>query len=153
MLRAAASFERALALLFFGDKTWAVAALVREAARVVRVVAAGAFGAAALTLFLGTASSAAFSLSSLDISSLPRFFPRADFVSLVAVGFGAALMTAGFGIDFGSSVGAAGCDEVAVCAVRVLRVGAGTGAFFAGAAFAGVDFAGSDVLRSSTRDI
>lgn len=143
-------------------------ALVREAARVVRVVAAaaaglaaaGALAVAALTLFLGTASSAAFSLSSLDTSSLPRFFPRVVLFSLVTVGLGAALVATGFGAGFASSLGAADFDEEAVGAVRVLLVAgaevdadADAGAFFAGAALAGADFVGTEASRRSIRGV
>ena len=104
----AAGLERALALSFLGDKTWAGVALVREAARVVRVlaaglVAAGALGATVLVLFLGTASSAAFSLSSLEISSLPRFFVRVDLVSLATLGLIVGFVTGGFGAGLDSS--------------------------------------------------
>lgn len=153
MLRAA-GFERALALSFLGDKTWAGTAFVREAARVVRVVgavlvAAAGLWVAALALFLGTASSAAFSLSSLDNSSLLRFFARVAFGSLVSVALPAGAVAMAF------VAGAAGLDVVVVVGVvRGLRVaGAGAGAFFAVAAFTGAASAILDASSRSIRDI
>lgn len=79
------------ALLFFGERTRpVVGVLVRDAARVVRVdaVVAG-LEVAALTRFLGTAiSEDAFSLSSLDISSLLRFLVRVVLVPFIYAGVG-----------------------------------------------------------------
>ena len=82
------------------------------------VVAAGALDTGALALFLGTSSSAVFSLSSLDISSLPRFLPR------VVVGFGADLVAAGFGAAFVAGAGFVARAVVleVVGAARPLRV-------------------------------
>jgi len=102
------------ALFVFGDKMAAGAAgFCLEAARVVLVAGALATGAgfdvAVRALFL-TAS--AFSLSSLEISSLDRFLPRA------AV-FGAGLAGAGFGAGL-----------LLVGAARVLRAAAGAGTAF-----------------------
>jgi hypothetical protein len=121
------------ALLFLGESIAAGVVFWREAARVVLAVAAGlatgtgAFCTGARTRFLGT-SRAAFSLSSLDISSLPRFLPREVVclgIGFVAVGFATVL------------VGAA-----VVAAVRVLRVaGAGAAFFLVIAAFAGAALA------------
>lgn len=76
--------------------------MVREAARVVRevgtgLVTIGAFCVAALTRFLGIASSAVvFSLSSLEISSLLRFFARVADVSLERVAFTVAFVVTRF---------------------------------------------------------
>jgi hypothetical protein len=145
---------------FFGDRTCAATVVFwRDAARVERVVgaaglaAAGAFSfeAVALTRFLGTSSSA-FSLSSLEISSLPRFLVRVA----VAVCFGAGFAAAGF------CLGAVVFVVVVAGAARVLRVagaGAGADAFFAAAVFVDVALvlaglgAGARGARSSTSGI
>jgi len=131
---------------------------VREAARVARVVAVGfaaacAFGAGPLARFLGTASSAAaFSLSSLDISSLARFFARVELVSLVMVDFTAGLVATRLVASLSSSLGAAACCVLVVGAARVLRVvAAGAAAFLDGTALAAADVVGSVPLRRSVR--
>ena len=127
--------------------------MVRDAARVVRVVVAGFAGAAALLVgararFLGTASSAVvFSLSSLEMSSLLRFFARVADVSLVIVDliFG---LVAGFGIF------ADAFAEGAFGAVRVLRA-AGTvapAALVTTAALVGAGVMVPAPERSSTRE-
>ena len=136
------------ALLFFGERIWAGAGFRREVARV--VLAAGAllaatgagFWGAVRTRFLVTSS--AFSLSSLDSSSLDRFLPR------VVVCLGAGLAGAGL-------VAAA----LLAGAARVLRavVAGGGGCFLmvvlAGAAgLAGAGFEAAVVVagaRSSER--
>jgi hypothetical protein len=120
-----------LAALFFGDRTW-VAAFVREAARVARVVVVvGAAGfwtgaGAALTRFFGAGSSA-FSLSSEDISSLLRFLARVVLVAFAYAGVGL-LVLADLGRSSVADAGAA-AEEVAMAfvgaAVRVLRAAGG----------------------------
>jgi hypothetical protein len=122
------------ALLFFGERTWVGAVFWRDAARVVLAVAglvAGAAGfcAGARTRFLET-SRAAFSLSSLDNSSLLRFLPRVKVVGLAA-GLEATGLAA---VDLLGAVLARAVRVLAV-AVVVVEIVAEAGAFFVGAAF------------------
>lgn len=128
------------------------AALVALAAG---LLTAGAFGTvAALARFLGTANSA-FSLSSLDNSSLVRFLARVELVSLVSVALIVGLVGARLGAALGASLGVTALDVVVVVvagAARVFRaVFAGAAAFLVGTVFVEVEEAGSAALRSSVR--
>jgi hypothetical protein len=147
------------ALLFLGERTWVGAGFWRDAARVVLVVAglvAGAAGfcAGARTLFLET-SRAAFSLSSLDNSSLLRFLPRVE-----VVGLAPDLAAAGLApVDLLGAV-LARAVRVLVVAVVVVEVGAGAATFFVAAVFVeaaglvGATFGATTTgVRSSTRGI
>jgi hypothetical protein len=111
--------------------------------------------------FLGTGSSA-FSLSSLDISSLLRFFARVVFVAFAYAGVGFVGLGAGADLGRSSEAKAGAAADIATAfvgaAFRVLRMaGAGAVALLVGAAVlavvvvAGADcaVAGAAALRSS----
>jgi hypothetical protein len=119
-------------LLFLGERIEEGAAFWREAARVARVVVglagAGAF-CAPRTRFLGTSS--AFSLSSLDSSSLLRFLVRvvagltAVFVVVFAAGAVFVVMAAAAGaarVFLVAGAGAGAGAGVVADAARSLRI-------------------------------
>ena len=125
---------RTLAALVLGESTWPPAGLVRDPARVERVVpvvvvfsafstfSVAALGATFLVRFLGTGNSE-FSLSSPDSSSLLRFFARAVFVALAYVGTALVLIVLFVEVDLMRTSGEdAGREEGALgTALRGLR--------------------------------